>query len=91
MSGVEIKVELDTGATMGFERDLRHMASGSPQRALQELDKGYKMIRDWLLSQMPPDMAKPQAARPPEPEQRGQEIARESIEDDLRTRRGWRL
>lgn len=54
---------------MVFERDVWRMGSGSPQRALAELDKGYKMIRAWLTSQMPPEDM-PTAAAPPEPEKR---------------------
>lgn len=66
---VEITVALDTGATMGFVRDDAGLRTSTPQRALAELDKGYNMIRDWLVSQMPPDLSKPTAAMP-EPERR---------------------
>lgn len=70
MSTVEMKVELDNGTTMGYGRSVMQMGSGSPERVLAELTKGYKMIRDWLESQMPPDLAKPTAATPPAPERR---------------------
>lgn len=88
---VEVKVALNTGASMGYEND--HTAA-SPERALVALDQGYKQIREWLLTQLSPADQSRYRLSPipkPEPEKRTQEIVRETIEDDLRTGRGWRV
>lgn len=95
---VQIEVELDTGASMAFNRSYMATGGASAGGVLRELDKGYNQIRSWLFDQLSPaEQAKVDAQRVvdqtkvrPMPEERSvKEVVRETIQDDAKRAGRW--